>query len=122
MLMLGVPQQQKHWPEAGITLNLIPLPSDVDQQFVRETLTEVRDDKGNLIDIKRDIPGYAQRVGRYCIKGWAGVVNAEREPLPCTPEAIDQFMLIEPAQNYVFAQVKGLSLYVVHEVDAAKNA
>ncbi|MBI3771469.1 MAG: hypothetical protein HY272_02000 [Gammaproteobacteria bacterium] len=122
MLMLGAPKQEVKWPEAGITLELIPLPEDVDQKLVRETVIEVRDDKGKLTDVKRDVTRYAQLVGKHCIKGWSGVVNAEREPAACTPDAIDQFMLIDVAQTFVFGKVKGLALHLANEVDDAKNA
>lgn len=122
MLMLGAPKQQIAWNAAGITLELVPLTEDKDQEFIRATLTEIRDKDGKLINVQRDVPRYAQLVGCYCIKGWSGVVNAAREPVPCMPEAIDQFMLIDVAQEFVFSRVKGLALHLAQEVADAKNA
>ncbi len=120
MLILGAPKQEVKWVEAGVTLELIPMTEDIDQRFIRETLSEVRDDNGKLVDIKRDVVKYAQLVGRHCIKGWSGVVNAEGGPIPCRPEAIDQFMVIDPAQAFVFSKVNGLALHIAKEVDEGK--
>lgn len=122
MLMVGAPKQRVHWDQAGIWLDLVPLTEDRDQAFIRDTLIEVRDDKGALTNVKRDTVRYAQLVGRHCIKDWGGVLNADKQPLECTPEAIDQFMLIDPAQTFVFSRVKGLALHLADEVTAAKNA
>jgi hypothetical protein len=121
MLMLGAPPQEAKWPEAGIALDLIPLPEDKDQEFVAATITEVRDDNDKLINIKRDTPRYAQLVGNYCIKGWRGVVDAKKKPLKCTEKNINDFMLIDVAQAFVFSKVKGLALRVIKETEEAKN-
>jgi len=121
MLMLGAPAQKVEWPEAGISLNLIPLPEDKDQEFVKETQIEVRDDSGKLINIERDVAKYAQLVGNYCIKSWNGVVDAKKKPLKSTSKNINDFMLIDMASNFVFGKVKGLSLLIAKETEAAKK-
>jgi len=121
MLMLGAPSQVAKWPQAGIELDLISLPEDKDQEFIAETTTEVRDEEGKLINIKRDIAKYGQLVGNYCIKGWRGVVDRKKKPLRCTEKNINEFMLIGVAQDFVFGKIKGLSLIVIKESQAAKK-
>ncbi|MDT8382995.1 MAG: hypothetical protein RRB22_01115 [Gammaproteobacteria bacterium] len=121
MLMLGAPPQKKDWPEAGISLDLLPLPEDKDQEFIAATMKEVRDDDGKLVNILRDTARYAQLVGNHCIKGWSGVVDAKKKPLKCTEKNIDSFMLIDKASDFVFASVKGLSLHIVNEAEDAKK-
>ena len=128
MFMLGPPVQAIEWTAAKIVLDLIPLPENVDRQFIKETLKEIRDEKGKVIDVERDINRYAQLVGRYCIKGWRGldkegpgVVDANKQPIECISDAIDEFMLIGPAQNFVFEKVKGLALHVIEEKEKAKK-
>lgn len=121
MLVVGAHIQKVKWPEANIVLDLLPLTEDVDQGFVEQTISEVRDDDGKLISVKRDSAEYARLVGRHCIKGWSGVVDAEKKPLKCTPEAIGEFMMIEPAQVFVFGKVKSLSMHLHEEKNAAKK-
>ncbi len=122
MLVLGGIKQRVKWPAAGIWLDLVPLPEDKDQAFVQETMTEVRDDDGKLINIQRDATKYAQLVGRYCIKDWGNVVGDGGVEAHCTPENIDDFMLIGEAQEFVFGKVKGLALYRQQEIEDAGNA
>ena len=119
MLVLGGVKQRVHWQEAGIWLDLVPLPDDVDQRLAQETMTEHRDDEGRLVRIERDATRYAQLVGRHCIKAWGGVVDANGNEVPCSPEAIDEFMRIAPAQDFVFQRIKGLALYRAQELDKA---
>lgn len=128
MFMLGPPIQTIQWTAAKIALDLIPLPEDVDRQYIKDTIKEIRDENGKVIDVERDVNRYAQLVGRHCIKGWSGlgeddpgVVDANKKPIACTPDAIDQFMLIGPAQNFVFEQVKSLALYLIEEKENAKK-
>lgn len=121
--MLFKPQPRElHWKAAGVYLTLIPLSQDVDQKFIEETTTQLLDEKGRLTGYKRDTAKYAQLVGRECIKGWRGPKDNNKKPVECTPEAIDAFMLIEPAQDFVIEKVKGLELYLAEELDEAKNA
>ncbi len=132
MLYLNAGQQTVKWKEAGIELDLVPLPRDVDQALIEATTERVLDDNGRLVDIKRDVRTYAQKVGRHCIKGWRGLPDKEGERGPgvidpdgnaveCTPEAVEQFMLIEPAEEFVFRKVKSLDIHLAAEVSAAKK-
>lgn len=121
MLMLGAVKQQVKWEEAGISLDLVPLEQDMDARLIEETITEVRDDAGKLMRIKRDSVAYAEGVGIACIKSWSGVVDDSGNPVPCTVENVRRFMRIEVAQNFVFKKVKSLEMYRRDEVDAAKK-
>ncbi len=122
MLVLGGVKQRVEWSDAGVWLDLVPLPEDADQRYIEQTMTEVRDDDGKLTNIHRDTARYAQLVGRHCIKDWGGVVDADGQPVACTPEAIDDLMRISQAQEFVFSRVKGLALYRRQEIDDAGNA
>ena len=122
MLVLGARIQEVKWQAADITLQLIPLASDVDQRFVEQTTHEVRDEEGKLVALKRDPAAYAKLVGRHCIKGWTGkVVDPEGHPVEFSAEAIDEFMMIEPAQEFVFSRVKSLAMHLHEERAAAKK-
>ena len=121
MLILGTPKRDVYWADAGIWLTLIPLPDDVKQRFIQETLVEVRNEKDQLIDMRRDTAEYAKKVGNYCIKAWRGdIVNEQGNVCPCRPDAIDQFMMNGPAQRFVFGQVEGLDLYLKKELNEGK--
>lgn len=121
MLVLGGRKQTAKWDEAGVELDLVPLTADKDQEFVEQTITEVRDGDGKLVTIRRDHARYAQLVGRHCIQGWRGVVDEAGNAVECTPESIDRFMLIDQAQAFVFSRVKGLAIHLAEEVEAGKN-
>lgn len=122
MLLLGQITRRVHWQAANITLQLRPLPESENSAFVKATTQIQLGDDGTPEDIQRDTLAYAQMVGRYCIQGWEGVGNTEGEAIKCTPEAIDEFMQIGPAQTFLFNQVKGLSLWLQEEEQAAGNA
>lgn len=124
MLNIGVIQQTVKWHEAGMTLDLVPLPEDVDTKFIEETTTRILDDNGRLKDLKRDLDKYAEKVGLYCIKGWSGAVDGEGEnagEVPCNEENIKRFMKIGPAREYIFSKVKSLKIYLVSEAEEAKK-
>lgn len=121
MLILGAAKRTVAWKEAGITLDLVPLDEDVNNRLFEQTTQRVTNDAGQVVDVKRDTERYAQRVGQHCIQGWTGVGARDGSPVECTPEHIAQFMLIEPAQAFVFARVRGLELHLHQEVDAAKK-
>ena len=107
------------WAAAGITLELLPLTEDVDAELVAET-TVYSTEEGQP-RVKRDTAAYAQGIGRHCIKGWTGVVDEKGKPVLCIPAAIDEFMLIEPAQDFVISKVKGLELHLAEQVGEGKN-
>ena len=122
MLVLDAIVRECEWKAAGITLGISPLPENVDQRFIQETTKQFTDAAGRVIRAERDTATYAQKVGNHCIKSWTGVVNNQGDPVTLTPEAVDQFMLIEPAQQFVFARVKSLKMYLYEETQAAGNA
>ena len=92
-----------------------------DQALVDETTERVIDDNGRVTDVKRDVPRYVQLVGRECIRGWEGVTDEAGNVVDCTPEAIDEFMQIQPAREFVLGKVRGLDLWLRGETDAAKK-
>ncbi len=49
------------------------------------------------------------------------MADADGNPVPCSPENIDQFMLIEKAQEFVFARVKSLRMHFSEEKAEAKK-
>ncbi|MDH4274620.1 MAG: hypothetical protein OEW08_06250 [Gammaproteobacteria bacterium] len=120
MLVLGAIKRTVKWLQAGMELDLSPLPEDVNERLLRETTFHEIDTDGKP-KVRRDVARYAQLVGRACIKGWQGAVDPQGALVACTPEAIDQFMLIGPAQDFVFSQVRSLALYVDAEIADAKN-
>lgn len=123
MLVLIPTVQRIDWPEAGMTLDLVPLPESKDQEFVKQTMIEVRGHQGELKRMERDSVKYAELVGNHCIKGWTGVVvdPDSDEEAPCTPENINRLMAIDVAQLFVFNQIKGLSLHIKSEDEEAKK-
>lgn len=121
MLILGNIRREVEWPEAGVKVVLSPLTEDVDQRLISETTREVRDNAGDLLRINRDVTSYARRVGLHCIKEWSGITNEAGDPTTCTPEAIEQAMLIEPFQEFIFKHVKGIAIYTVKEIEKAKK-
>ena len=130
----ALPAKKIDWPEAGIYLELVPLPEDKDAAFVRQCTTTV--DKGKKKgQTKFDAVKYAELVGCHCIKGWGpylddedettqqnkGVVDIDGTVLACTSEAITAFMQITPAQNFVFHHAKSLGLHMVKELGKPKQ-
>lgn len=126
MLRIDNRRRWRVWKEAGVSLLMSPLTPEKDREFVDATTTYVRDDDGRVTDVKRDVREYNRLVGRECVHDWKGVVHevAENtcEPLDFSPEALDAFMTLEPASNYVFNEAKGLGMHLVREIKAAGNA
>lgn len=121
MLYLHRPVQRVKWDAAGVTFDLIPLRTGDRQRFSTETTTLERDEAGKPARAIHDELGYAQRVGRACIKGWSGVIGADGQPAECTPEAIDNLMAIGPAADFVVLKVEGLAIHLGEERAAAGN-
>ncbi len=113
-----------HWDAAGVTLWLAPLTADFDQRFVDECLFYQSRPDGTQVQMQ-DAYKYACLVGQHCINRWVGVQaeddDGQLNDVECTPGNIDQFMQIEPAQNFVFSQAKGLGVWLQSEIDAAKK-
>lgn len=125
MLALNPPPQRCFWKGSGIYLDLIPLPEDVDQEFIANTTTHVMK-KGRIVRIERDSTKYAQLVGCYCIKRWGGVVGYDSNgdvphEVECIDKNINEFMRIDVAQAFVFSKIKGLVLHMVKEIKKAKK-
>lgn len=121
MLYLNRPAQRVEWPAAGISLDLVPLRTGDRQRFDAETTTWQHDEAGKPVRVVHDQLGYAQRVGRACIKGWSGVVGTDGQPAACTPEAIDELMAIGPAADFVLLKVEGLGIHLAEQRAAAGN-
>lgn len=121
MLYLNVGVKTVAWPQAGITLQLAPLYRGDKQRFDAMTSTIDKDEQGRALRVVHDTLRYGQLVGRQCIKGWSGVVDPAGVPVPCTPEAIDHFMSIDPAADFVILQVESLAIHLAEERAAAGN-
>lgn len=119
MLYLHRAAQRVEWAAAGITLDLLPLRTGDRQRFDAETTSWERDAAGKPLHAVHDQLGYAQRVGRACIKGWSGVLAADGTPATCTPEAIDDFMAIGPAADFVLLRVESLGIHLAEQTAAA---
>ncbi len=125
MIFLDSSTRDVPWEEAGIILTMVPVYSDQDQQFAQQsTAWEDYDEKGKPLDAPRrkfDSTLYAQLLGKAAIKDWTDVVDDKGEPVPCTEKNIEQFMRIEPAQNFVIQQIKSVNLHIANGMKIAKN-
>ena len=108
------------WEGANVTIDFIPLPSSVNNRFVRETTKEVF--KGSEFDRNdRDVEKYNRLVGQYCIKDWTGFVLEDGTEAPCNDENIADVMDYGVFSDFIFAQVFSLDALLKQEVDAAKK-
>lgn len=123
MLKLNQQKSTVIWPDAGITLTLLPLTVSHRQKLADEATETLEPANGRVpAKTKFNAKRYQDLVAEHCIHGWEGVVDADGKPVPCTAETRCQFMEIEAANIFVFMQVQGLGLHLVKEIAAAGNA
>ncbi len=120
MLTLGSPRRWVHWEAAGIDLLLSPLTEDRNAEFVRECVLLVDGANGEP-RLDRDSARYARSVGAECIHGWRGVAGEDGQAVEHSAAAAGELMMIRPAQAFVFEAVRGISLWLAEEADAAKK-
>lgn len=123
--MLKINSQKKwvDWHEAQVRLELSPLTVSLRQRLIDEATEPEFNSRGKATGRKKlNATRYQALVAEHCIHAWEGVVNADGQAMPCTPEARAAFMEIEPANIFVFTQVSGLGLHLEKEADAAGNA
>lgn len=122
MLKLNQQKTIVSWPEAGVTLTLLPLTVSQRQKLADEATEMLEPAKGRApAKTKFNAKRYQDLVAEHCIHGWEGVVDADDKPVACTAETQRQFMEIEAANIFVFTQVQGLGLHLVKESAAAGN-
>lgn len=131
-MYLGEIRRWVPWAAGGMELLLSPLDAADDQAILSECRITEREQlptdapgvpTGKVLRTEIDYARRQQLIGRKCIHGWKGKTPprnfSTKEPLICTPEAIDAFMLAQPAAEFVILQVQGLSLYVEQEIAEA---
>lgn len=122
MLRLAITEHEVEWPEAGVTLRMVPLTSSVRTRLLDETTVRKADNKGGYADVRRDADAFARAVGLHCIKGWSGVVDEQGNEVAFSREACERFMDIELARDFVLEQARSIDRFLYEERDAAKNA
>lgn len=108
------------WEQADVTMDIIPLTTDVDMRFVRDSTKEVFDGE-QFKKLDRDVVAYNRMIGQHCIKAWSGVYLDNDTQAECTAENIAKVMRIQSVENFVLGKVFGLEVVLRKEVDKAKK-
>lgn len=108
------------WEQANATIDIIPLTSEMDMKFTRDTTKEIFNDR-QFKRNEQDTNEYMRLVGQYCIKGWTGIYLQQGSEADCTSENIAKAMRLEAVQNFVLNKVLDLNIVLGEEVVKAKK-
>lgn len=124
-LNLKAQRQWVRWEAAGLELLLSPLRVSRNIAITEQASIKPGGRGKGAFDNGR----YVQLVADECLHDWRPIPmedgspseNLELASMPCEGEAKYLFMDMDPAQTFVFSQVRGMGTMLLKETSAAGN-